>query len=132
MSSPKDEERAFARIEQRLACDDPALARRLDALNTQFAELAGDDRLTGRRDLDPVIGRTDEEEATGQVLDGGKERSWTVKVTVAVAILAAVGLLLTAILSAPDGGEHQPPQPSGLAPPASSHVLEGRPGAGMT
>jgi hypothetical protein len=131
MSSSKDAERAFARIEQRLADDDPALARRIDALNTQFTESARGDRLTDRRDLGPVTGRADEQKVTGQVLNGGEGRSWTVKVAVALAILAAVGLLLTAILSAPGGGEHQSPQPYGLAPPASSHVLEGRPGSAM-
>ncbi|MER0484706.1 hypothetical protein ABR737_41390 [Streptomyces sp. Edi2] len=116
---PKDDERAFARIEQRLADDDPELARRIESLNTHFTELAGDDRFPDRRGVDPVAGRTDEEGATDPVLDGGEEHSWTVKVAVALAILAAVGLLLTAILSTPSGGEHQPPQPYGLAQPAA-------------
>ncbi|WP_328769804.1 hypothetical protein [Streptomyces sp. NBC_00286] len=35
------------------------------------------------------------------------------KVAVALAILAAVGLLLKAILSAPGGGEHQSPSRTG-------------------
>lgn len=45
------------------------------------------------------------EEVTGLGLDDGEERSWTVKVAVALAVLAAVGVLLTAILSVPGGGE---------------------------
>ncbi|MFI6012564.1 hypothetical protein ACIBAG_27735 [Streptomyces sp. NPDC051243] len=131
MSSPKDDERAFARIEQRLADEDPALARRIDALNTRFTESGRDDRSTDRRDLGPVTGHADEEDVTGQVLEGGEGRSWTVKVTVALAVLAAVGLILTAILSAPGGGERQSPQPYGLAPPAASHALDGRLGSAV-
>jgi hypothetical protein len=133
MRSPMDDERALARIEQRLASDDPALARRIEALNTQVTELASDGRRPDFRvDGRPVTGHAHENQVTGQVRGGGEERSWTVKVAVVFAVLAAVGLLLTAILSAPgSGGEGRPPQPYGLDTPVSSRVLEGQPGQGM-
>ncbi|MFE7763870.1 DUF3040 domain-containing protein [Streptomyces sp. NPDC057438] len=107
MSAPKDEERVLARIEQRLASDDPEMARRIEDLNAQFTEPTGDDRPTDRGDLGAVTGRADkdDEEVTGLGLDDGEERSWTVKVALALVVLAAVGVLLTAILSVPGGGE---------------------------
>lgn len=130
MSPAMDEERAFARIERRLASDDPALARRIDVLNRQFDEPAGDGRLTAHGDEGRVAGHVGDEAIAGHGIDGGEKRSWTFKVAVVLAVVAAVGLLLTAILSAPSGGERQSPQPSGVAPPASSQVLEDRSGSG--
>ncbi|MGW0763158.1 hypothetical protein ACWD1Y_43005 [Streptomyces sp. NPDC002814] len=129
MSSARDEDRVFARIEHWLTSDDPALAQRMDALNQQFGKRVGDGRLTVHGDEDPVSAHVDEERVTGKD-PGGKERSGTFKLAVVLAVVAAVGLLLTAILSAPSNGERQSPQPHGVAPPASSQVIEDRSGPG--
>lgn len=102
MSSGMDDERAFAWIAQHLAGDDPALARRIAVLNRQFLHLVGEDLLRDGNNEDRVVRRTEEDEVTDPAADG--ERSWTVKVAVVLAVVAAVGLLLTAILSAPGRG----------------------------
>ncbi|WP_037890844.1 hypothetical protein [Streptomyces viridochromogenes] len=129
MSSATDDERAFARIERCLASDDPALVQRVDALNRQFSDPVGDDSFTGHGGKGRLTGQDDEKRVTDRALDGAGGRSCTVKVAVALAIVAAVGLLLTAILSAPGGGERQSPQQYGMASPAPAQVHEDRTGS---
>ncbi|GAB2766167.1 hypothetical protein [Streptomyces bullii] len=123
MASRMDDEHAFARLEQRLASEDPALAQRMQILNGQFTDGAGGGPFRGHGEPDPIAttSHADEEAAVYHVPVGWTERSRTWKVTVALAVLAAIGLLLTAILSAP-GGERRAPQPYGMVPAASQHA----------
>ncbi|MGC9544143.1 hypothetical protein [Streptomyces sp. UG1] len=121
-----NEKHAFARIERCLAREDPELAQRINAINSQFTDRA-DERFTAQTDerlLDhtdgPAADRAAEEHLADQPEDGG-ERSWTTVIAVVLTAVAILGLLLTAILSAP-GGNQQPPQPHGLAPPAAVDV----------
>ncbi|MCC9708453.1 hypothetical protein E4N62_26235 [Streptomyces sp. MNU76] len=100
MSSP-DEAHAFALIERRLADDDPALARRIDTINQQFPDAADADRSTDDGHRDPSTDEAEQGGAAGRetALRGDTERSWTVKVAVALAAMAGIGLLLAVILS---------------------------------
>ncbi|GAA2531768.1 MULTISPECIES: hypothetical protein [Streptomyces] len=128
MSSAMDEEHAFARIERRLAREDPELARRIDAINSQFTGPAGEratDRADGR-----LTDRAAGEERAGRPADDGDERSWTAVIAVVLVTVTVLGLLLTAILSSP-GGEQEPLQPHGPAPPAVSDVREEPPSPGV-
>ncbi|MBG0851514.1 hypothetical protein I2W78_06545 [Streptomyces spinoverrucosus] len=131
MSSP-DDAHAFALIEQRLAEDDPTLARRLDTLEQQFPDAADADQGTddGRRGPGTDEAEPDEAASRETALHGDAERSWTVKVAVALAAMAGIGLLLAAILSAHADDESETSQPHGSAPSTSAPVLGDRAGAG--
>ncbi|WP_338894907.1 hypothetical protein WBG99_03485 [Streptomyces sp. TG1A-60] len=133
MSSAMNERQAFARIERRLARDDPELAQRINAINSQFTDLAGervtaqvDERLTDHSTDDRATDKAVEEDPADRPEDGGDSRSWTTVIVVVFVAVAVLGMLLTAVLSSP-GGKQEPLQPNGLAPPAISDVLEGRP-----
>ncbi|MFV0132382.1 hypothetical protein ACLGIH_03815 [Streptomyces sp. HMX87] len=122
-----NEEHAFARIERRLAREDPELAQRIDAINSQFTDMCGegtaqaDERRTGH--CDGRAGDRTAEEGPGDHADGGHQRSRSAVTAAVLAAVAILGLLLTAILSSP-GGTQEPIQPNGLAPPAVLDVVE--------
>ncbi|WP_037890814.1 hypothetical protein [Streptomyces viridochromogenes] len=98
MSSARDDKRAFAWIEQRLALEDRGLAGRADGLKQQFGDPAGDGRRTCERsDEDPVA----------------KIARRPVEVAVVLTLVATVGPLLTAVLSASDGGGRRSARPTG-------------------
>ncbi|WP_235192871.1 hypothetical protein [Streptomyces viridochromogenes] len=134
MSSAMNERDAFARIERRLAREDPELARRINAINSQFTGLM-DERGTAqaaeRLTQDGRAADQDaEEHLAEQSEDGGHKRSRSAVIAMVLVAVAVLGLLLTAILSAP-GGRQEPLQPHGLAPPAASEVLEERSSPGV-
>ncbi|MBV7697338.1 hypothetical protein [Streptomyces sp. TRM70350] len=130
MSSAMNENHAFARIERRLAREDPELVRRLSAINSQFPDMV-DERVTATEErlMDHTeerltqdglaTDRAAEEHLAEQSEDGGPRRSWTAVIAVVLVAVAVLGLLLTAILSAP-GGKQEPLQPHGLAPPPAA------------
>jgi anti-sigma-K factor RskA len=128
MSSAMNEEHAFARIERSLAREDPELAQRIEAINSQFTDLGdegaaqADERRTGRCD-GRAGDRTADEDLVDQAEDGVDQRSWSAVVAVVLAAVVTLGLLLTAILSSPSGTQ-EPSQPNGLAPPAALDVVE--------
>ncbi|MCT4353356.1 DUF3040 domain-containing protein [Streptomyces sp. Je 1-79] len=78
MSQPTDDQRILAEIERGLSHDDPALAARVDALHQQFP-----DRPAG----------------LGEVR--ATRRSPRVVAAVVLTVIAVLGLILTAVLSAP-------------------------------
>ncbi|MGW7355582.1 hypothetical protein ACWGI0_02575 [Streptomyces sp. NPDC054802] len=128
MSSAMNEEHAFALIERSLAREDPELAQRIQAINSQFTDLGdegtaqAEERQAGRRD-GRAGDRTADEDLVDQAEDGVDQRSWSAVAAVVLAAVAILGLLLTAILSSPSGTQ-EPLQPNGLAPPAVLDVVE--------
>ncbi|MGP3636976.1 DUF3040 domain-containing protein [Streptomyces sp. 24-1644] len=96
-----DDRRVLAEIERRLARDDPELTSLMDALNHQFTHNQDD---AGERDGD------------------GERRDWRVKAAVALAILAVVGMILTAIFTRPPPAEDNHVPPNGLAPAVSMYT----------
>ncbi|WP_051338659.1 DUF3040 domain-containing protein [Streptomyces flavidovirens] len=96
-----DDRRILAEIERRLARDDPELTSLMDALNCQFP---------GAQD------EADERNSDGERGD------WRVKAAVALAILAVVGMILTAIFTRPPSAEDNHVPPNGLAPAVSIYT----------
>jgi hypothetical protein len=94
MEPEMDEERILAKIERCLARDDPGLATRMNTLNEQFPE-----------------GRS----------DGREGRNWRKIAAVVLAVVALVGLILTAMLAKPPPADKDPGRPNGLAPAVSVH-----------
>lgn len=134
MSSAMNERHAFARIERGLAREDPELARRINAINSQFTGLM-DERVTAQAEErltqdDLAADQGAEEHLAEQSESGGHKRSRPGVIVLVLVAVAVLGLLLTAILSAP-GGRQEPSQPHGLAPPAASEALEERSSPGM-
>ncbi|MFF8842235.1 DUF3040 domain-containing protein [Streptomyces sp. NPDC015127] len=96
MNPPMDDRRALAEIERFLARDDPELASRMDALNGQFAEVRSERREEPHR------------------------RDWRWVVALVVAVVALLGMILTAVLMAPQTPpSNETPPPSGRAPAVS-------------
>lgn len=101
MNPSMDDRRILAEIERRLARDDPDLTSLMDALNHQFP---------GAQD--------DADERNGD----GERRDWRVKAAAALAILAVVGMILTAIFNKPPSAEDNHVPPNGLPPAVSIHT----------
>ncbi|RZB14320.1 DUF3040 domain-containing protein [Streptomyces sp. F001] len=95
MNPEMDEQRVLAQLERRLAQDDPALAATMDALNEQFPD-------------EPEAQPADSEE---------KKRNWRRTAVTVCAIIAFLGLVLTAVLSSnPHPVDKDPPPQKGLVP----------------
>ncbi|MFE7765347.1 DUF3040 domain-containing protein [Streptomyces sp. NPDC057438] len=136
MSFAMNEKHAFARIERSLAREDPELARRMSAINSQFTDLA-DERVTAQareRCMDPADSRAMdqavEEDAADRPRGDGDGRSWTAVIAVVLVAVAILGLLLAVTFSSPNG-KQEPSQPHGLAPPAVSAPLGEWPSLGV-
>jgi hypothetical protein len=100
MNPSMDDRRILAEIERRLARDDPELASLMDALNHQFPH-----------DQDDADERND-----------GERRDWRVKAAVALAILAVVGMILTAIFTKPPPADDNHGPPNGPAAAVSTRT----------
>lgn len=99
MNPSMDDRRILAEIERRLARDDPELTSLMDALNHQFP------------------GAQDEADEPNS---DGERRDWRVKAAVVLAILAVVGMILTAIFSKPPSADDNHVPPNGRLAPAIS------------
>ncbi|MBG0857404.1 DUF3040 domain-containing protein [Streptomyces spinoverrucosus] len=98
MNPEMDEERVLAQLERRLAQDDPVLAATMDALNEQFPD-------------EPEAQPADSEEVRE------KQRHWRRTAVTVCAVIAFLGLLLTAVLSTnPQPVDKDPPPQKGLVP----------------
>lgn len=92
MAFEMDEDRLLAEIEHHLAREDPDLAARISALDEQFTD-------------DTAPPPAEEE----------KERPWAMPIALILAVIAIMGLLLTAILNAPPATQEQQRPPTGQA-----------------
>lgn len=105
MNPRRDEAHILAQLERHLAQDDPALAATMDALNDQFVETPEETDRTERPDgeekhhhpAEHSTGREDEEE-TGEQEEGQKPRDWRVTAATVFAVIALVGLFISALL----------------------------------
>ncbi|NWF29084.1 DUF3040 domain-containing protein [Streptomyces sp. PKU-EA00015] len=96
MNPPMDDRRALAEIERFLVRDDPELASRMDALNGQFAEVRSEPR------------------------ERSHPHDWRWVVALVVAVVALLGMILTAVLMAPPASRNsETPPPIGRAPAVS-------------
>ncbi|MBV7697543.1 DUF3040 domain-containing protein [Streptomyces sp. TRM70350] len=101
MNPEMDEERVLAQLERRLAQDDPALAATMDALNEQFPE---------EPEAEPAQSHEEKE----------KQHDWRRTAATVLAVIAALGLFLTAVLnSSSHQGDRDPPPPKGMVPGVS-------------
>ncbi|GEC05366.1 hypothetical protein SSP24_30210 [Streptomyces spinoverrucosus] len=101
MNPEMDEERVLAQLERRLAQDDPALAATMDALNEQFPD-------------EPGAQAADSEE---------QQRNWRRTAAIACAVVAFLGLFLTAVFNNnPQQADRDPPPPKGVVPGVSEHT----------
>ncbi|MFJ8533582.1 DUF3040 domain-containing protein [Streptomyces sp. NPDC093591] len=108
-----DDRRILAEMERHLSRDDPELAALMDALNHQFPDQ--------RKDIEGC------DDASGRRFD------WRWKAGIAFVIVAVVGLLLTAILTAPSrpaDDNHGPP--NGRLPAVTGHSQRRSPGPGAS
>ncbi|GAA2499875.1 DUF3040 domain-containing protein [Streptomyces gobitricini] len=92
MASEMDEARLLAEIEQHLAREDPGLAARISALDEQFPD-----------------------DTAPPPAEDGNARPWSMPFAWVLAVIAVMGLLLTAILNAPPATEEQQRPPTGQA-----------------
>ncbi|GAB2958352.1 hypothetical protein GCM10023080_017640 [Streptomyces pseudoechinosporeus] len=92
MNPEMDDGRILAQLERRLAQDDPELAATMDALNQQFPD-----------------------EAQAQSVDGleeeEKQRNWWVTAATVFAIIAFLGICVTAVLNSNAHRSDQDPGP---------------------
>ncbi|MEV8312273.1 DUF3040 domain-containing protein [Streptomyces flavidovirens] len=92
MNPEMDDGRILAQLERRLAQDDPELAATMDALNQQFPN-----------------------EAKAQSADGleeeEKQRNWRVTAATVLAVIAILGLFITAVLNSNAYRSDQDPGP---------------------
>ncbi|MGR3939596.1 DUF3040 domain-containing protein [Streptomyces sp. BRA346] len=102
MNPSMDDRHILAEMERRLSQEDPELAALIDALNQQFLH--------------------EDEDSEGWVDDSGRRFDWRWKTGIACAVVAVLGLLLTAILTAtpPSADDKQGP-PNGRLPAISVH-----------
>lgn len=101
MNPEMDEERVLAQLERRLAQDDPGLAATMDALNEQFPD-------------EPGAQPAGSEE---------KQRNWRRTAAIIFAIVAFLGLFLTAVFNNnPQQADKDPPPPNGLVPGVSQQT----------
>lgn len=94
-----DDRRILAEMERHLARDDPELASLMDALNHQF----------------PEDGHENEN-------DNKASHKWYGKVAIVLAVVAVVGMLLTAILSGQTSPDDNKSPPNGVTPAHSLHM----------
>ncbi|MER5214867.1 hypothetical protein ABT063_31035 [Streptomyces sp. NPDC002838] len=99
-----DDRHILAEMERRLSQEDPELAALIDALNQQF------------------LHEDEDEDSEGWVDDSGRRFDWRWKTGIACAVIAVLGLLLTAILTAtpPSADDKQGP-PNSRLPATSVH-----------
>lgn len=104
MNPSMDDRHILAEMERRLSQEDPELAALIDALNQQF------------------LHEDEDEDSEGWVDDSGRRFDWRWKTGIACAVIAVLGLLLTAILTAtpPSADDKQGP-PNSRLPAASVH-----------
>jgi hypothetical protein len=103
MNPDMDEAGILAQLERRLARDDPELAATMNALNQQFPD-------------DPEAESSDGHE------EEGKRRNWRRTAATVFAIIALLGLFLTAVLNTePRQADKDPGPTSGLVPGVSVH-----------
>ncbi|MBC9726339.1 DUF3040 domain-containing protein [Streptomyces sp. TRM68367] len=108
-----NEDRILALLEQRLGADDPALAATMAVLNQQFPDEAGTESSNGPGN-GPGNGVNGPD-------NGARRRRWLIAATV-FAIIAVVGLFLTAVLNTTPRSTDTDPAPTrGLAPAVSAH-----------
>lgn len=119
MGHSTDDRRALAEIERRLVRDDPGLDRRMTTLNQQFPQDPGP---PGSRSPSPVHGPSADPDP-GPGPGHGRPRSSRRKaVLVVLAVIALLGLLLTAFLGAastPSDGADTGPAALGVSASAA-------------
>lgn len=104
MNPDMEEARILAQLERGLARDDPALAATMDALNQQFPG-------------DPETASSDVHK------EEGKRRDWRRIAATVFAIVALLGLLLTAVFnSSPREADEDQGPPSRFVPAVSAHT----------
>lgn len=104
MNPSMDDRHILAEMERRLSQEDPELAALIDALNQQF------------------LHEDEDEDSEGWVDDSGRRFDWRWKTGIACAVIAVLGLLLTAILTVtpPSADDKQGP-PNSRLPATSAH-----------
>ncbi|MER7741968.1 hypothetical protein ABTX34_27265, partial [Streptomyces sp. NPDC096538] len=115
MNPSMDDRHILAEMERRLSQEDPELAALMDALNQQF--LHEDEDSEGWVD--------------DRVDDSGRRFDWRWKAGIACTVIAVLGLLLTAILTAtpPSADDKQGP-PNSRLPATSVHSQRRAAGCG--
>lgn len=111
MNPSMDDRHILAEMERRLSQEDPELAALMDALNQQFLR--------------------EDEDSEECVDDSGRRFDWRWKTGIACAVIAVLGLLLTAILTAtpPSSDDKQGP-PNSRLPATSVHSQRRAAGCG--
>ncbi|MFI6012623.1 hypothetical protein ACIBAG_28050 [Streptomyces sp. NPDC051243] len=102
MNHSMDDGRILAEMERRLARDDPGLTTLIDTLNHQFPD---DQEDTDSRGTDS---RGTDSRGTDSHHDGIGRVDWRWKAAMAVAVIAVLGMILTAVFTrspSPDGNQ---------------------------
>lgn len=105
MNPSMDDRHILAEMERRLSQEDPELAALIDALNQQFLHEDEDE----------------DEDSEECVDDSGRRFDWRWKTGIACAVIAVLGLLLTAILTATPSADDKQGPPNSRLPATSVH-----------